>query len=188
MGRQFVSRKFSGLIIIVLTFASQIIGKYLDEDNFYFTAGVYIGYSGGAAVGIGPKFAIGYWTRFDNGCPSIANNITTGFIRHFGTVYPSRELVLEIQTVKLYFGKNGGIIPDNCTGIGAGASLMWYSVENDTEDYLDFYCRPRISLFTGSILFLNASKTFGLPRKMGFNGLHVGGTAILGLPMGTYID
>ncbi len=56
---------------------------------------------------------------------------------------------------------------------------MWYSIENDTEDYLDFYYRPRISLFIGNIFFLNASKTFSLPRKMGYNGLYVGGQLFL---------
>jgi hypothetical protein len=46
-------------MIVSFVFAAQIMSKGLDVYNFYFTAGVYVGYSVGAAIGIGPKLTVG---------------------------------------------------------------------------------------------------------------------------------
>lgn len=151
--------------------------------RLYITAGIYVGYSTGAAVGIGPKFSIGcYSFGYDRGDPDvfylISNNLTAGYLHHYGTVLPCKELLFELQTVNIRVSDS--FTRTICAGAGGGISLLWYQ---KNEMITDFYIRPRISTFAGNILFLNASKTFGLPKENGYSGLHIGGTAILGFPL-----
>lgn len=168
------------LSMVYTTNAQQSLDEYL--YRFYITAGIYLGYSSGAAVGIGPKFSIGFKTYgYNRGDINvdyfIANNITAGYIRHFGTKHAGKEFLFEFQTVYMRF--TDFMVPDYCVGAGTGISLFRYNL---CEDSTAFYIRPRISAFAGNCLFLNVSKTFGLPKVERYTGLHIGGTAVVGFP------